>query len=171
MSTWKVARLTKTCALSGHPLPPDAPILAALFGAEEEVSDDKVKGTGFVRKDFLVEGADEAALSKAVEGAYCTWRAKTPPASGSKVPRLDLGMARELLERLLAENDPARAPVVWTLSMLLVRKRHLHLVAEKDGALKLRWPKEETPFEVAAIVVSEAEEEALQQELLRLFEV
>ena len=171
MSTWKVARLTKTCALSGRAIPPDAPIVAALFGAEEEVSEDKVRGTGFVRKDFLLDGADESALGTALEGAYCTWRAKTPAASGSKIPRLDLGMARELLERLLAENDAARAAVVWTLSMLLVRKRHLHLVSEKDGVLTLRWPKEETTFPVAAVVVSEAEEEALQQELTRLFEV
>ena len=171
MSTWKVARPTKTCALSGRPLPPDAPVVAALFGAEEEVSEDKVRGTGFVRKDFLLEGADEAAIERALAGAYCTWRARTPPASGSKVPRLDLGMARELLERLLVENDPSRSSVAWTLALLLVRKRHLHLVSDKDQVLTLRWPKEEATFRIPSAVVSEAEEESLQQELMRLFEV
>jgi hypothetical protein len=171
VATWKVAHLTKTCALSGRPLPPGAPIIAALFGVEEEVSEDKVRGSGFVRKDFLVEGSDPAALEKAVEGSFCTWRTTTPPESGSKTPRLDLGMAKDLLERLVAAADPSRAAVAWTLAMLLIRKRHLHLVSEREGTLTLRWPKEEETFRVPTVVVTEAEEESLQQELLRLFEV
>ena len=44
-------------------------------------------------------------------------------------------------------------------------------ISSKDGVLTLRWPKEETPFQISSVVVSEAEEEALQQELTRLFEV
>ena len=59
MPTWKVARPTKVCALSGRPLPPDAAVVAALFGVPEEVSEDKVLGAGLVRKDFLVEGNDQ----------------------------------------------------------------------------------------------------------------
>ncbi|MCC7136965.1 MAG: hypothetical protein IT460_00885 [Planctomycetes bacterium] len=169
MTTWKVARLGKTCARSGRPLPPDAPIVAALFGVAEEVSDDKVRGTGLERKDFLIEGATEDELKKAVEGAYCVWRTKTPSANPAQQHRLDLGLARELLERLRAEGDPTRAPVLWTLAMLLIRKRQLQLVAERGEELELRWPKEETTFRVANVVVPEAEQEGLQQELGRLF--
>lgn len=179
MSTWKVARLTKTCALSGRPLPPDAPVVAALFGTPEEVSEDKVLGAGLERRDFLVEGNDPAALAEAVEGAYCTWQTRTPPAHPSKARRLDLSFARELLERLRAEGDPARAPVLYTLALLLVRKRQCHLVREHPGGgaeggaggeLELRWPKEETTFRVPVVVVTEVEQESLQQELARLFE-
>jgi len=171
MTTWKVARITKACALSGRPLPPDAPIVAALFGVPEEVSDDKVRGAGLVRKDFLLEGADAAALAAATKDAYCTWRMRTPPESPSKSRRLDLGFAKELFERMRAENDAARAPVLWTLSMLLVRKKALRLLAEKDGALELRWPGEDQPpFTIPSVVVTEAEQESLQQEIARLFE-
>jgi len=189
MSTWKVARLTKTCALSGRPLPPDAPIVAALFGVPEEVSDDKVLGAGLVRKDFLVEGNDSAALEATLKDAYCQWHTKSPPEHPAKAHRLDLGLARELLERLRAEGDPARAPVIWTLALLLVRKRQLQLVKEHaleaavegapadtdgtpplTGELEVRWPKDEATFRIPSVVVTEAEQETLQQELARLFE-
>ena len=205
MPTWKVARPTKVCALSGRPLPPDAAVVAALFGVPEEVSEDKVLGAGLVRKDFLVEGNDPAALEAALKEAYCHWHTKTPPEHPGKAHRLDLGLARELLERLRAEGDPARAPVIWTLALLLVRKRQLQLVKEHapvappavveagtpaaeaaatapaegavaagaavgTGELEVRWPKDEATFRIPAVVVTEAEQETLQQELARLFE-
>ena len=171
MATWKVARRTKSCALSGKPIPPGAGVVTALYGAEEETSEDKVKGTGFLRKDFLEDGADPAALEAALEGAFCRWRAKSPADDGPKTPRLDLGMASELLERLLVEADPSRAAVTWALALLLVRKRRLTLVGEKDGVLTFKRPRDEGTFQVATAVVTEAEEEALTQELSRLFEV
>lgn len=171
MAAWKVARLSKVCAATGKPLPPDTAIVTALFdvkgGAEDEVSDDKVKGTGLVRKDFLVE----AATAEAIAHAFCVWRTKTPPENPSKELRLDLEMARNLLERLLAEEDATRAPAVLTLSLLLIRKRRLHLVSEKEGRLTVRWPKETSTFEVPAPTITEADEATLEQELTRLFEV
>lgn len=199
MPTWKVARPTKVCALSGRPLPPDAAVVAALFGVPEEVSEDKVLGAGLERKDFLVEGNDPAALEAALKDAYCHWHTKTPPEHPGKAHRLDLGLARELLERLRAEGDPARAPVIWTLALLLVRKRQLQLVkehppatppavveagtpaaetaarpegapADAGGELEVRWPKDEATFRIPSVVVTEAEQETLQQELARLFE-
>ncbi len=197
MSTWKLARSSKVCALTGRPLEPGSSVVTALFGVEEEVSDDKVRGAGFVRKDFLVDGstasadrtpeedapsaARPTALPAAVEGAiadaYCVWRTKIPADTGPKVPRLDVGMARDLLERIVTENDSARAAAAWTLAMLLVRKRQLTLVRERPasertaGALVLRWPKTESTFEVPSVVVAEAEMEQLEQDLSRLFEV
>ena len=178
MGTWKVARSSKTCALTGRTLPPDAPVVTALFGVDEEVSDDKVRGTGMVRKDFLAD-APAAELEKALEGAYCTWRTRTPPEDGAKAHRLDLGLARELLERLVKEDDPAKGAVVLTLALLLVRKRQLTLVGERQSGevledrstvLTLRWPKTEETFEVSAAPIAEAEEAQIQDELGRLFD-
>jgi len=171
MATWKVARPAKVCALTGRPLEPGSSVVAALFGADEEVSEDKVKGTGLLRKDFLADGPASEALESALAGAFCTWRTKVPSDTGPRVPRLDLGMARELLERLVRENDPQRAGAAWTLAMLLVRKRRLQLLGEKDGLLTLRWPKADDTFPLPSTVVSEAEIEQLEQELSRLFEM
>lgn len=171
MATWKVARSARVCALTGRPLEPGASVVAALFGTDEEVSEDRVKGTGFVRKDFLADDTAPGALDAALVGAFCTWRTKVPSDTGPRVPRLDLGMARELLERLVKEADPARAGAAWTLAMLLVRKRRLQLVGEKDGVLTLRWPKAEETFALPSAVVPDAEIEQLEQELSRLFEM
>jgi hypothetical protein len=171
MATWRVARANRVCALTGKPLGPGSTVVTALFGADEEVGEDKVRGTGLARKDFLVDGADPKALEAALSGCFCSWRTKVPPETGPKALRLDLGMARELLERLVAANDPARAPAALVLALLLARKRRVTVVAEKDSALVLRWPKEESTFSVPVVPVTEAEEESLQQELLRLFEV
>src|SRR5262245_16941251 len=115
MATWKVARVSRTCAATGRAIPPDAAVVTALFGVDEEVGEDKVKGAGFVRKDFLAEAATPEALA----GAFCVWRTKTPPEDPKRPPRLDVGMAREMLERLVAQADPARAAVAMTLAYLL----------------------------------------------------
>ena len=53
MAVWKIAKVGRTSAVSGAPLPPDHEVVTALFGEEVETSDDKVKGGGFVRRDFL----------------------------------------------------------------------------------------------------------------------
>ena len=177
MATWKVARSSKVCALSGRPLESGDAVVTALFGLDEEVSDDRVRGAGFLRKDFAADGSDPAALAAALEGAFCVWRTKVALDLAPRVPRLDLGMARELLERIVAEDDPSRASAAWTLAMLLVRKRQLVLVGERAGVLGepsrlvLRWPKAEGTFEIPGVVVSEAEVETLEQELSRLFEI
>lgn len=171
MATWKVARSSKVCALTGRPLEPGASVVTALFGVDEEVSDDKVRGTGFERKDFLVDDDDPAPLAAAIADAFCVWRTKVPPDTAARVPKLDVTMARDLLERIVLENDPARAAAAWTLAMLLVRKRELTLLGEKGGALVLRWRKSEGTFEIPSVVVAEAEIEQLEQDLSRLFEV
>jgi hypothetical protein len=170
MATWKVARPTKTCALTGRPLAPGASVVTALYGADEEAGEDKVRGAGLARKDFLVDDTTSGRLDEALAGAFCVWRSKVPD-EGARVPRLDLTMAKELLERLVAANDPSRAAATLTLSLLLARKRRVTVVAEKEGVLVLRWPKDAATFEVPVVPITEAEEASLEQELLRLFEV
>jgi hypothetical protein len=168
MSVWKVARLGTVSSLTGQPFPPDTDVVTALFGQDEEApSEDKVRGTGFSRKDYL----PEEATAERMEGAFCVWRTRTPPAKKDAERRLDLGMARDFLSRLLQEGREDRAAVCLTLALLLARKRRLHVVKEGDGSLEARWPNEKETFRVPAPVVTEAEGEQLQQELLKLFAV
>lgn len=167
MAVWKIAKASRASAVTGEPFPADVEIVAALFGEEEETSEDKVKGGGFVRRDFLPAEATPERLA----GAYCVWRTRTPSAKPAHQRPLDLELAREFLERLLAEGADQRAGVAMALSLLLVRKRRLTLVEQRENALLVRWPKEEATFEVPAPTLTDAEAEGLQQELLRLFEV
>lgn len=167
MAVWKVARLGRVSSLTGEAFPPDTEVVTALFGEEEETGEDKVRGSGFARRDFLVSEATDERL----EGAFCVWRTRTPPAKEEGEKRFDLGMAREFLERLLAEAREDRAAVCLTLALLLARKRRLVILDQDAEALTCRWPREKDTFAVPAPIVSEAEAETLQQDLMRLFDM
>ena len=167
MAVWKIARAGRVSSVTGTPFPPDTEIVTALFGEEAETSDDKVRGGGFVRRDFLPE---EAGADRLV-GSFCVWKTRTPPEKPASQRPLDLDLAREFLERLLRENDPTRHGVAMALALILVRKRRLTLVEQTDDLLRVRWPREEAAFEVPAPVLTDAEAETLQQELLRLFDL
>jgi hypothetical protein len=164
---WKIAKVGRVSAVTGEAFPADTPVVAALFGEEVEASEDKVRGTGFVRRDFL----EAEATPERLAGAYCVWRTRTAPAVPAHRRPLDLDLAREMLERLLREGDPAKAGVAMALALVLARKRRLTLVEQRETSLLVRWPKEEATIEVPAPVLTEVESESLQQELLRLFEI
>jgi len=167
MAVWKVARLGRISSLTGEPFPPDTTVVTVLLGEEEEAGEDKVKGSGFVRRDYLVDEATEERL----EGAFCVWRTKTPPEKPTSQRPLDLAMAREFLQRLLDEGDPERAPVGLALALILMRKRRLRLVRQGDGWLEACWPKEKAVVRIPAPELTEADTEALEQEIQRLFDL
>lgn len=215
---WRVAKLGRTSAATGEPLPPDAEVVTALFGSEAEDGStapgaaqgsagdvrprgarageegELPRGAGLVRMDFLPDEATPAAL----EGAFCVWRTRTPPADAAAARRLDLDLARTLLERLLQETgldaeapatdeatdeaadeasdepsgdgDP-RAAVAFVLALLLARKRRLTIVEELRHSLLARWPREEATFRVPAPPVSAEDADRLQEDLLRLLDL
>jgi hypothetical protein len=167
MTVWKLPRLGRVSSVTGEPFPADAPVVTALFGEEEEAGEDKVRGTGFSRRDFL----EEEATPERLEGAYCSWRTRTPSEQPDDARRLDLDMAREFLERLREEDDAQRRPVALALALILVRKRRLRLVAERGEELEVAWPREKATFRVPAPELTEADAEALEQELQRLFDL
>ncbi len=165
MAVWKVQRLGRVSAASGDSFPPDTEIVTALFGDEEEQGEDRVRGGTFVRRDFLVAEATEERL----QGAFCSWHTRTPPAKAEPERRFDLGMATEFLRRLLAEGRDDRAPVCLTLALLLARKRRITIVDQDAETLTCRWPGEKETFPVPAPPIAEAEAETLQQDMMRLF--
>ena len=165
MAVWKVQRLGRVSSLTGEPFPPDTDIITALFGEEEEVGEDRVRGSGFLRKDFLVSEATDELLA----GSFCRWKTRTAPAKAEEEKRFDLGMAKEFLQRLLAEKRDDRAPVCLTLALLLARKRRLAIEDQDAESLTCRWTGEKETFTVPAPVISEAEAEVLQQDIMRLF--
>ncbi len=165
MAVWKLKRLARVSAATGEPFPAETEVVTALFGEEEEAGEDRVRGSAFVRKDFLPEEATAERLA----GAFCTWHTRTAPAKAAEERRFDLGMAREFLERLLREAREDRAAVCLTLALLLARKRRLTIVEHGAETLTAHWPKTKDLFEIPAPIVSEAEAETLQQDLMRLF--
>jgi len=167
MAVWKLKRVGPVSSATGTALGPDTEIVTALFGQDEEQGEDRVRGAGFIRKDFLPEEATEEAL----KGAFCTWQTRTPPEKPEKEKRFDLGMAREFLERMLREPQEDRTAVCLTLALLLARKRRLTIVDQGADFLRVRWPKDKEVFTISAPEVSEADAETLQQDLMRLFDL
>ena len=167
MAVWKLKRVGAVSAATGEPFGPDVEIVTALFGEAEDEGEESVRGSGFIRRDFLAEEASEEVLA----GAYCTWRTRTPPAKPKNERRFDLGMAREFLDRLLRENRTDRASVCLTLALLLARKRRLVILEQGADHLRVRWPREKESFLVPAPDVSDADAEILQQDLMRLFDL
>lgn len=167
MAVWRISKLGRVSSLTGEPFPPDTMVVTALFGEEEDAGEDKVRGTGFTRRDYLEAEATEERLA----GAFCVWRTRTPPEVPASARPLDLGMAREFLERLLGEATEERAPVAMALALLLLRKRRLRLVGQGDGWLEVCWPGEKKTVRIPAPDLTEAETEALEQEIKRLFDL
>ena len=116
MAVWKISKLGRVSSVTGEVFPPDCPVVTALFGEEEEVGEDKVRGAGFVRRDFR----EEEATPERLAGAFCVWRTRTEPAQPAEKRALDLGMAREFLQRLLDQGDEERAPVCLALALILI---------------------------------------------------
>ena len=167
MAVWKVSRLGRISSLTGEPFPPDTEIVTALFGEEEESGEDKVRGSGFVRQDYRADEVTEEMLAP----AYCVWRTRTAPESPKDTQRLDLDMAREFLLRLLEDKNPEKAPVAFALALILIRKRRLRLLGQTEAALQVAWPKQKETLAVPAPELTEADTEALEQELKRLFDL
>lgn len=167
MAVWKVSRLGRVSSLTGEPFPPDTEIVTALFGEEEESGEDKVRGSGFVRQDYRVDEASDELLAS----AYCLWRTRTPPEQPRGTQRLDLDMAREFLQRLLDDKNPEKAPVAFALALILIRKRRLRMLGQTEDRLEVSWPRQTETFHVPAPELTEADTEALEQELKRLFDL
>ena len=126
MAVWKLTRLGAVSSATGKPFDPDVEIVTALFGDEEEQGEDRVRGAGFIRKDFLVAEATEEMLAT----AFCTWRTRTPPAKAEPERRFDLGMAREFLERAVSVS-PAKAEAWY--NMALTCRRSMDRICEGDA--------------------------------------
>ena len=109
-------------------------------------------------------------------GSPFSWWSGIVPEPEKKKAVFDLAVAKEFLQRLLRENDPARASLRYLLTLLLLRKRVVALVGQEGAddaeVLTIRVPPdEETVHEIPCPELDEAETERLREELGRLFEI
>lgn len=159
MSEFRIARRAQVCAVSGRPFEPGDVIVSVIHEEPQ----------GFVRRDVREENL------AAIEGApFCVFRTKQPPPP-PPARRLDYDLAKEFLDRLLREADPAREPLVYALVLLLSRKRRVKILETRrlpEGELLLvaiPRAEEDEVAQIRAPRLSPEQETALQQELARLF--
>ncbi len=127
------------------------------------------EGEAFQRRDLC-----EACFGQG-GGFYSSWRSRQPRNEEERI-RLDLDLAGEFLRRLVREADPARAPLLYLLTLLLARKRRVKIEGTyREGGTErlrvlVRGEEEDESLEVAVPELGEAETAAVQTELSALFD-
>ena len=116
---WNIRPRGRSCAVCGAAFPPGAECVSALFETLE----------GYERRDYC-----PACWASRPDGGtpFSQWQGAVPPAAPaeSKDEPIRSETAEALLRRLVEEDDPANAGVVYILAVMLERKRQL---VERDA--------------------------------------
>jgi hypothetical protein len=162
MAEYRIGKRARVCFVSGETFAPGDAIVSAIYrGPDGE----------FERRDMRETHFDPAA-----EEPFCHWRS-TEPEPAEPAHRLDYDLALSFFDRLLHEADPARDGLVYTLALLLSRKRRLKIQASRllpEGDLLkvlVRRPEEDDrAVSVRAPRLSDDDVDGLQAELEKLFD-
>jgi hypothetical protein len=121
----------------------------------------------FVRKDYSTE-----AWTGPPAGAFSFWAGRIPVGESRRQPRFDDEMLMECFQRLEGQTDPGRLNFRFVLALLLLRRKRLKLEPAPSGGdpdlLALRCPKTRTLYRVADPRLTDAEMEAVQEEVFEV---
>jgi hypothetical protein len=162
VSEWKIARKGTVCGACEKPFEAGESFVSAIFLAGTEEG-------AFSRRDLHLACAETLE-----DEPYSRWVTSIPEKKEKK-PLLDLGLAMEFLVRLVREADPERKKVALVLTLLLLRKRRVKVLAERVGdegrVMDLLIPAKEGDLEVElpAPELKAEETEEITRELGRLF--
>ncbi|MHC4970821.1 MAG: hypothetical protein ACYTG3_00655 [Planctomycetota bacterium] len=160
MAEYKIGKRARVCFVSGETFAPGDAIVSAIYQGED--------GT-FERRDMRETHFDPA------EEPFCHWRS-TEPEPDEPERKLDYDLALSFFDRLLHEADPARDGLVYTLALLLSRKRRVKIQESRrlpEGDLLrvlVRRPEEDDEVSVRAPRLSDDDVDGLQAELEKLFD-
>ena len=159
MNEYRLTRRARACMGCERLFEEGEAIVSAVFSGDE----------GFSRRD-VCERCFEGA-----EGAFSHWRSRQP-ADQREAHRLDLDLAREFLCKLVEQADPERRGLIYTLTLLLSRKRRVKITSTRRTAegetlsvLVPRAESDDVEVEVAVPGLSDEDVTALQAELAELF--
>ncbi|MHC4817022.1 MAG: hypothetical protein ACYTF8_03025 [Planctomycetota bacterium] len=161
MAEYKIGKRARVCCVCGEAFAPGDAIVSAIYrGPDGE----------FERRDMR-----ETHFDPATEEPFCHWRS-TEPEPAEPAHRLDYDLALSFFDRLLHEADPARDGLVYTLALLLSRKRRVKIRESRrlpEGDLLkvlVRRPEEDDEVSVRAPRLSDDDVDGLQAELEKLFD-
>jgi hypothetical protein len=112
MNEYKIRKRAPECMASGRPFEAGDVIVSAIYPDPES--------EGFVRRDVLEEEFVQDG------SAFSYWKTVHEVAP-KEDRRVDLDLALSFLDRLIREADPAREGLVYTLTLLLSRKRRVKI--------------------------------------------
>ncbi len=159
MAEYRISTRAKTCAATGEPFQEGQVIVTAI---DEDPED------GFIRRDYSEQGFLGAG------GAFSYWRSRLPvtPDEGRK---LDFDLALNFLQKLIAQADPEREGLAYTLVLLLARKRRVKIKVSRplpDGELLtvvVPGPEEDREVTMHAPRLTPDDVTRIQTELATLF--
>lgn len=126
---YSVSRFTRACASTGHEFAQGEAYIGALF---QTVESDEV-----VRRDYKADAWDPSSAAGEGETLFGYWRGVAGREDQSTGFKLDDGSLIELFERSgdrsgdNDEPDEDRLALRYVLTLVLVRKRVLHLLEER----------------------------------------
>ncbi len=128
-SGWDVGRSLGRCSITGAQLEPGARIVAALV-------DDATSAAGLRRVEVAAEAWDAGGRP---EHLFAFWRTEVPALGVKRRAFVDDGALLDLFERLGNDERPHRVGFRFVLMLLLVRKRLLRVLGQRDAAAGERW--------------------------------
>jgi hypothetical protein len=161
MAEYRIGKRARVCCVSGEPFEPGDAIVSAIYLGPDGA---------FERRDMRAAHFDPASREP-----FCHWRSSEPePAEQAR--KLDYDLALTFFDRLLREADPARDGLVYTLALLLSRKRRIRIQESRrhpEGDLLrvlVRRAEEDDEVSVRAPRLSDEDVDRLQAELEKLFD-
>jgi hypothetical protein len=163
LNEWKIGRVGRACQVCGKGFAVGEDFVSAIFQAEEDGPPQ------FERLDACPGCFDGLGREP-----FSRWRTRLPP-EAEKQPLLDLDMARDFLLRLASADDPEQGNLMHILTLLLLRKRKVKLLAQRvlEGrpVMELVVPAVTGDVEITVPATTPGDEEtaALEAEVARLF--
>ena len=161
MAEYKIGKRARVCCVSGEAFEPGDVIVSAIYQGPDGA---------FERRDMRDSHFDPASQP------FCHWRS-TEPDPSEPAHKLDYDLALSFFDRLLRDADPAREGLVYTLTLLLSRKRRVKIQESRrlpDGDLLRvtvrRADVEDDEVSVRAPRLSDDDVDGLQAELEKLFD-
>ncbi len=113
-NTYKIGSRSKACGVCEGNFDPGDRIVSAVYA----------EGEGFERRDMHED------CFQGKESAFSYWYS-TLPESDEQRQKLDMNLARDFLAKLIREGDQRRAGLVYTLTLLLSRRRRVKILETK----------------------------------------
>ena len=139
-SSYEVGRLAQVCEATGESLAPGDGFVASLSEGENGA---------LIRHDYSISAWESGVRPK---GHFAFWRGVVPTPSKSATTALNLESLMDLFEQLEETTDPKRQALRSIIALILIRKRQLQVVSQRNGVTLVRErgsAPEAPPIEVA----------------------
>ncbi len=157
MLDYQIQANSRRCWVTGRELLPGETFYSVLLD----------EGGRFARREYSRE-----AWQGPPPGAFGFWAGRVPAREQDRRPPVDDDMLLDCFARLDGQAEPARVNFRYVLALLLMRRRKLKFEdARAEGGrevLRLRCSQTKTVHEVVNPALSDAETEAVQEEVFRV---